>query len=53
MRKLRVQNILFLLKLGFNIVFDKEALWVRVIREKYKMNEDLPNCIAQDRSSFL
>ncbi|KAH1064536.1 hypothetical protein J1N35_029523 [Gossypium stocksii] len=37
-QKLRDQNILFLLKLGFNIVSDKEALWVRVIKAKYRMN---------------
>lgn len=53
MRKLQDQNISFSLKLGFNITYDKEALWVRVIRSKYQMNENLPCCIARDRSYFL
>ncbi|MBA0758071.1 hypothetical protein Gotri_021098 [Gossypium trilobum] len=51
--RLRDQNISFLLKLGFNIVFNKDALWVCVLRSKYHLKEDLSDCIARDRSSFL
>ncbi|MBA0725469.1 hypothetical protein Golax_022057 [Gossypium laxum] len=32
---------------------DKEALWVHVFRAKYQMKDDLPDCIAWDKSSFL
>lgn len=35
LRKLRDQNISFLMKLGFKIVSDREALWVQVLRSKY------------------
>ncbi|MBA0778213.1 hypothetical protein Gotri_006107, partial [Gossypium trilobum] len=37
----------------FHIITAKKALWVHVVRSKYQMTEDLPNCIARDRSSFL
>ncbi|MBA0841108.1 hypothetical protein Goarm_003622 [Gossypium armourianum] len=53
LRRLRNQNLSFLLKLGFNIMSNKDALWVHVLRSKYHLKEDLPNCIAWDRSSFL
>ncbi|MBA0871692.1 hypothetical protein Goshw_029070 [Gossypium schwendimanii] len=32
---------------------DKEALWVHVFRAKYQMKDDLPDCIAWDKSSVL
>ncbi|KAG8478292.1 hypothetical protein CXB51_028085 [Gossypium anomalum] len=53
LRKLRDQNISFLLKLGFNLVTNKEALWVWVIRAKYRMKDTLPETIKRDRSLFL
>ncbi|KAH1122786.1 hypothetical protein J1N35_005946 [Gossypium stocksii] len=51
--KLKDQNISFLMKLGFKLVSDKEAFWVRVVRSKYQMNDELPNCIDRNRCSFL
>lgn len=53
LRRLKDQNISFLLKLGFNIVANNEALWVRVLRSKYKMKEGLPDTIDRNNSSFL
>ncbi|KAH1057930.1 hypothetical protein J1N35_035995 [Gossypium stocksii] len=53
MRQLRDENISFLLKLGYNMVFDEEALWVRFIRSKYGLDGSLPDNIKRDRSSFL
>ncbi|MBA0750815.1 hypothetical protein Gogos_002200, partial [Gossypium gossypioides] len=53
LKRLRDQNISFLLKLGFNIVSNKDVLWVRVLRSKYHLKEGLPDYIAQNRSSFL
>ncbi|KHG03229.1 hypothetical protein F383_28044 [Gossypium arboreum] len=35
--------------LGFNIGTNKEALWVQVIRVKYRMNDVLPNFIRHKR----
>ncbi|KAA3477068.1 endonuclease/exonuclease/phosphatase family protein [Gossypium australe] len=53
MRQLRDQNISFFLKLGYKVVSDEEALWVRVLRSKYGLNGSLPTSIAKARSSFL
>lgn len=53
MRKLRDQNISFLMKLGFKLVSDKEAFWVRVIRSKYQIRDEIPDCIDRKRCSFL
>ncbi|KAH1038645.1 hypothetical protein J1N35_040388 [Gossypium stocksii] len=47
MRQLRDQNIVFLLNLGYKLVSDDEALWVRVIRTTYGMNEPLLVSIAK------
>ncbi|MBA0872340.1 hypothetical protein Goshw_011759 [Gossypium schwendimanii] len=53
LKRLRDQNISFLLKLGFNIVSNKDVLWVHVLRSKYHLKKDLPDYIARNRSSFL
>ncbi|KAH1063509.1 hypothetical protein J1N35_028496 [Gossypium stocksii] len=53
LRKLKDQNISFLMKLGFKLVSDKEAFWVRVVRSKYQMNDKLPECVDRNGSSFL
>lgn len=45
MRQLRDQNISFLLKLGYKVVSDEEALWVRLIRAKYGLENSLPDSI--------
>ncbi|MBA0735032.1 hypothetical protein Gogos_018916 [Gossypium gossypioides] len=38
---------------GVTFMPDKEAFWVRVLRSKYQMKDELPVCIDRDRSSFL
>lgn len=53
MRQLHYQNISFPLKLGYKVVVDDEALWVRILRSKYGLNGILLNRIAHDKSFFL
>ncbi|XP_017621296.1 uncharacterized protein LOC108465483 [Gossypium arboreum] len=53
LRKLRDQNISFLLKLGYKIVANKEVLWFRVISAKYHLTEIFPESLKRTRSSFL
>ncbi|KAA3474067.1 RNA-directed DNA polymerase (Reverse transcriptase) [Gossypium australe] len=40
-------NKSFLMKLGFNLVPNDNALWVRVLHSKYGMNEQLPESISR------
>lgn len=42
LRKLRDQNISFLMKLCFKLVLNKDAFWVRVVRAKYQVKEKIP-----------
>ncbi|KAK5793327.1 hypothetical protein PVK06_034470 [Gossypium arboreum] len=53
MRQFLDQNIVFLLKLGYKLVSDDEALWVRVLRSKYRVNDPFPVSIAKAKSFFL
>lgn len=53
MRQLRGQNISFLLKLGYKVASNEEALWVCVIISKYGLDGSLPSSIARARRSFL
>ncbi|KAK5839190.1 hypothetical protein PVK06_007960 [Gossypium arboreum] len=53
MRQIRDQNIAFLLKLGYKLVSDDEALWVRVLKSKYGVNGFLPTSIEKANCSFL
>lgn len=53
LRKIRDQNISFLMKKDFKLVSDKEAFWVCVIRSKYQMKDELPDCIDKNRCFFL
>lgn len=41
MRNARCQNNALLMKLGWGLVKKRDALWVRIIRDKYKCGEDL------------
>lgn len=52
MRQLRDLNISFLLKLRYIVVYDEEALWIRVFKSKYGVVSLVPKSIARDRSSF-
>ncbi|KAK5833598.1 hypothetical protein PVK06_017448 [Gossypium arboreum] len=53
MRQLHDQNISFLLKLGYNMVFDEKSLWVQVIISKYGLDDSLPDSIKRGQSSFI
>lgn len=50
---MRDQNIAFLLKFGFKVVSDKEAIWARVFRSKYGLDDPLSVSITRDQSSFF
>ncbi|KAA3480419.1 LINE-1 reverse transcriptase isogeny [Gossypium australe] len=52
-RQLKDQNTSFLLKLGFNILANSEALWVRVLQSKYRMKDGVPPCISRRNYFFL
>ncbi|MBA0731368.1 hypothetical protein Golax_025332, partial [Gossypium laxum] len=41
------------MKLGFNIVTNENALWVQVLRSKYRMKEMMPASILRSKCSFL
>lgn len=48
------QNEAFILKLCWNLVCNKEALWVRVLRHKYKYkcgNSDMPKVFKKQVAS--
>ncbi|KAA3473918.1 Non-LTR retroelement reverse transcriptase [Gossypium australe] len=47
------QNDSFLLKLGFNFLSNKQALWVCFLRAKYKIGDDFPIEILKNQCSFL
>lgn len=51
--KLHDQNNSLMMKLGFNLVTKTDALWVRVLRLKYGMKEQLPNSITKSQCSHL
>ncbi|KAK8318738.1 hypothetical protein V6Z12_A13G192300 [Gossypium hirsutum] len=40
LKRTQYQNKAFLLKLGFNFLLQKDALWVRILKLKYKIDED-------------
>ncbi|KAK5794099.1 hypothetical protein PVK06_035301 [Gossypium arboreum] len=48
LRRTEYQNKAFLLKLGFQ----KEALWVRILKSKYKIDEDCPQNVERRCCSF-
>lgn len=47
LRKLRDQNKLFLLKLGYQLIINIDAFWVRVLRNKYKVYGLIPSSIQR------
>lgn len=53
LRRTQYQNKAFLLKHGFNFLLQKYALWVRILRSKYKIDEDCPQNIKRRCCSFI
>ncbi|KAA3460139.1 reverse transcriptase [Gossypium australe] len=52
-RHLQDHNNSFLMKIGFNLVTRKEALWAQVLRSKYGWKNQLPESIIKSQSSHL
>ncbi|KAH1098664.1 hypothetical protein J1N35_015585 [Gossypium stocksii] len=52
-RYLSDQNSFFLMKIGFNLVSQRNALWVRVLRAKYGWKEQFPDSIGKSQCSRL
>ncbi|GMI86798.1 hypothetical protein HRI_002349100 [Hibiscus trionum] len=52
-KDLEVQNNAFIMKVGFEVLTEPTKLWVRVIREKYGWNEEVPLSIDRKRCSRL
>lgn len=46
-RKLEDHNTSFLLKLGFHLITKEKALWVQVLRSKYKLKKQIPTILTQ------
>ncbi|XP_061362742.1 uncharacterized protein LOC133306440 [Gastrolobium bilobum] len=54
LRKIKENNMAFIIKLGHRIMTDRNSLWVRVLRSKYKVDERLiPNISASANDSGL
>lgn len=53
LRCLKEQNDSFLLKLRFNFLFSRQALWVQILRAKYKVAEVCPMDIWRRPCSFM
>ncbi|KAF7842106.1 putative ribonuclease H protein At1g65750 family [Senna tora] len=54
MRHLKHQNQAFMTKLGWGLINQKDALWARVLRGKYKCGDDImPEVAARSTSSRL
>ncbi|KAK8680188.1 hypothetical protein V6N13_109140 [Hibiscus sabdariffa] len=53
LRRLQTQNEAFLMKLAFNLVSCKEALWVRFLRVKYKCIDYVPSVLQNQNCSRL
>lgn len=52
-RQLRDHNTSFILKIGFNVVTNPSALWVKVLQSKYGIKEGIPDSTERRRCSFL
>lgn len=53
LRQLKDHNTFFMLKLGYNLLSNTDALWVRVLRSKYKLKEGILNSIHRRICSFM
>lgn len=52
-RKLAYQNTVFLMMLGFRLLSNPEALWVKILRKKHNIQETIPGNIARSNCSFI
>lgn len=52
-RSLQVQNKFFLMKLGFNLIANPGAFWVRILRNKYSIHSLVPKDIRRSCPSYL
>ncbi|KAG8479054.1 hypothetical protein CXB51_029680 [Gossypium anomalum] len=46
-------NKIFLIKLGFQLLTNTDALWVKLIRSKYKLHGVLPNSTDRSNCSYI
>lgn len=53
LRSLQIQNQLFLLKIGYNILVNTDAFWVQILRNKYKLMTFIPADIKRANASHL
>lgn len=53
LRALVYQNKVSLLKLGFQLLTNTEAFWVRILQSKYRVNGILPATIIRANCSFV
>lgn len=53
LRKLEDQNATFIMKLGYNLVSNHNALLVNVLWSKYGLTDGLPITIVQSNNSFM
>ncbi|KAE8655645.1 hypothetical protein F3Y22_tig00117021pilonHSYRG00092 [Hibiscus syriacus] len=53
LRSLQGQNESFIVKLGYQLLMRPEALWVKVLKSKYKINETLPITFKTKNCSFV
>lgn len=52
-RSLEMQNEIFLLKLGFQLLTNTDALWVQLLRNKYKVHGIVPKSINRSNCSYI
>lgn len=52
-RKLQDQNKSFLLKIELSLVTKKDELWVKVLRSKHRLTENIPDTITRNCCSSL
>lgn len=52
-RRLEDQNTSFLMKLGSNVVSNSNALWVHVLKSKYRVLTGSPESLIQGSCSFF
>lgn len=53
LRSLQVQNQLFLMKMGYNLITNTNAYWVQLLRKKYKVRTSIPETITRANASHL
>ena len=51
LRQSSIVNKAFMMKVGWDLIMDREALWARVIRSKYKCGNDILPCVQRRQVS--